>query len=197
MSVIGVVGLGTMGMNLARNLAHHGFAVSVYNRHTERVDAFLAQFGTEGAFQPARSPQELVAQLEPPRVVLMMVTAGPAVDELIEHLAPSLKSGDILIDGGNSYFLDTVRRGQALEARGFRFIGTGVSGGEEGALKGPSIMPGGPREAYDHVAPMLTTISAHVDGEPCCTYIGPGGAGHYVKMVHNGIEYADLSLIHI
>jgi 6-phosphogluconate dehydrogenase len=195
MSVIGVVGLGTMGQNLARNLAHKGFSVSVYNRTTSRVDAFMKQFQGEGAFTPAYSPEELVAQLEPPRVVLMMVTAGAPVDETIEHLAPALKQGDILIDGGNSFFVDTVRRGKALEERGLRFIGTGVSGGEEGALNGPSIMPGGQREAYERVAPMLTKISAHVDGEPCCTYIGPGGAGHYVKMVHNGIEYADIQLI--
>ena len=195
MSVIGVVGLGTMGQNLARNLAHKGFGVSVYNRHTARVDSFMQQFANEGAFTGARSPAELVSQLEPPRVVLMMVTAGPAVDELIDHLAPSLQQGDILIDGGNSYFLDTVRRGQSLESRGLRFIGTGVSGGEEGALNGPSIMPGGQKDAYDRVAPMLEKISAHFEGEPCCTYIGPGGAGHYVKMVHNGIEYADIQLI--
>src|SRR5438067_1771359 len=195
MSVIGVVGLGTMGQNLARNLAHKGFAVSVYNRTTSRVDAFMKQFAGEGAFTAARSPDELVQQLEAPRVALMMVTAGPAVDETIDHLAPSMKPGDILIDGGNSYFLDTVRRGKAMEARGLRFIGTGVSGGEEGALNGPSIMPGGQREAYERVAPMLTKISAQVDGDPCCTYIGPGGAGHYVKMVHNGIEYADIQLI--
>jgi 6-phosphogluconate dehydrogenase len=195
MSLIGVVGLGVMGQNLARNLAHHGFSVSVYNRTTSRVDAFMQQFSGEGDFTAARSPDELVSQLEPPRVVLMMVTAGPAVDEMIEHLAPSLKQGDILIDGGNSYFIDTARRGKALEARGFRFIGTGVSGGEEGALKGPSIMPGGQREAYDRMEPMLTAISAHAGADPCCTYIGPGGAGHYVKMVHNGIEYADIQLI--
>src|SRR3989442_3928761 len=125
----------------------------------------------------------------------MMVKAGPPVDETIDHLAPHLEAGDILIDGGNSYFLHPVRRGKALEARGLRFIGTGVSGGEEGALLGASIMPGGARDAYEQVEPMLTTISAHVDGEPCCTYIGPGGAGHYVKMVHNGIEYADIQLI--
>jgi 6-phosphogluconate dehydrogenase len=195
MSVIGVVGLGTMGMNLARNLGQKGFAVSVYNRTTARVDTFMQQYASEGAFTPARSPEELVAELEPPRALLMMVTAGPAVDELIEHLAPSLKPGDILIDGGNSYFLDTARREQALQKRGLRFIGTGVSGGEEGALHGPSIMPGGPREAYDRVGPMLEKISAHVNGDPCCTYIGPDGAGHYVKMVHNGIEYADIQLI--
>ena len=195
MSAIAVVGLATMGMNLARNLARNGFGVSVYNRTTSRVDDFMKQFGAEGAFTPARSPQELVAQLDRPRRILMMVKAGPPVDETIDHLAPHLEAGDILIDGGNSYFLDTVRRGKALEARGLRFIGTGVSGGEEGALLGPSIMPGGARDAYQQVEPMLTKISAHVDGDPCCTYIGPGGAGHYVKMVHNGIEYADIQLI--
>jgi 6-phosphogluconate dehydrogenase len=195
MSVIAVVGLATMGMNLARNLARNGFGVSVYNRTTSRVDDFMKQYGSEGALTPAHSPEELVRQLDKPRRILMMVKAGPPVDETIDHLAPHLEAGDILIDGGNSYFLDTVRRGKALEARGLRFIGTGVSGGEEGALLGPSIMPGGDRDAYQQVEPMLTKISAHVDGEPCCTYIGPGGAGHYVKMVHNGIEYADIQLI--
>ncbi len=195
MSVIAVVGLATMGMNLARNLARNGFGVSVYNRTTSRVDDFMKQYGTEGDFTAAHSPEELVLQLDKPRRILMMVKAGPPVDETIEHLAPHLDAGDILIDGGNSYFLDTVRRGKALEARGLRFIGTGVSGGEEGALLGPSIMPGGARDAYQQVEPMLTKISAHVDGDPCCTYIGPGGAGHYVKMVHNGIEYADIQLI--
>jgi len=194
-SVIAVVGLATMGMNLARNLARNGFGVSVYNRTTSRVDDFMKQYGTEGAFTGTHSPEELVRQLDKPRRILMMVKAGPPVDETIEHLAPHLDAGDILIDGGNSYFLDTVRRGKALEARGLRFIGTGVSGGEEGALLGPSIMPGGDRDAYQQVEPMLTKISAHVDGDPCCTYIGPGGAGHYVKMVHNGIEYADIQLI--
>jgi len=184
-----------MGMNLARNLARNGFGVSVYNRTTSRVDDFMKQYGTEGAFSAAHSPEELVRQLDKPRRILMMVKAGPPVDETIDHLAPHLEAGDILIDGGNSYFLDTVRRGKALEARGLRFIGTGVSGGEEGALLGPSIMPGGDRDAYQQVEPMLTKISAHVDGDPCCTYIGPGGAGHYVKMVHNGIEYADIQLI--
>ena len=195
MSVIAVVGLATMGMNLARNLARNGFGVSVYNRTTSRVDDFMKHYGAEGAFTPAHTPEELVSQLDKPRRILMMVKAGPPVDETIDHLAPHLDAGDILIDGGNSYFLDSVRRGKALEARGLRFIGTGVSGGEEGALLGPSIMPGGSRDAYQQVEPMLTRISAHVDGEPCCTYIGPGGAGHYVKMVHNGIEYADIQLI--
>jgi len=195
MSVIAVVGLATMGMNLARNLARNGFGVSVYNRTTSRVDDFMKRYGAEGAFTASHTPQDLVAQLDKPRRILMMVKAGPPVDETIDHLAPHLEAGDILIDGGNSYFLDTVRRGKALEARGLRFIGTGVSGGEEGALLGPSIMPGGDRDAYQQVEPMLTMISAHVDGDPCCTYIGPGGAGHYVKMVHNGIEYADIQLI--
>ena len=195
MSVIAVVGLATMGMNLARNLARNGFGVSVYNRTTSRVDDFMKQYGSEGAFKAAHTPQELVAQLDKPRRILMMVKAGTPVDETIDHLAPYLEAGDILIDGGNSYFLDTVRRGKALETRGLRLIGTGVSGGEEGALLGPSIMPGGAQDAYQQVEPMLTKISAHVDGEPCCTYIGPGGAGHYVKMVHNGIEYADIQLI--
>ncbi|TMF87505.1 MAG: NADP-dependent phosphogluconate dehydrogenase, partial [Chloroflexi bacterium] len=152
-----------MGMNLARNLARNGFGVSVYNRTTSRVDDFMKQYGTEGDFTAAHSPEELVLQLDKPRRILMMVKAGPPVDETIEHLAPHLDAGDILIDGGNSYFLDTVRRGKALEARGLRFIGTGVSGGEEGALLGPSIMPGGARDAYQQVEPMLTRISAHVD----------------------------------
>src|ERR1700682_442045 len=184
-----------MGMNLARNLGRNGFGVSVYNRTTSRVDDFMKQFGSESAFTPAHSPEELITQLDKPRRILIMVKAGPPVDETIDHLAPHLEAGDILIDGGNSYFLDTVRRGKALEARGLRFIGTGVSGGEEGALLGPSIMPGGAREAYAQGERMLPRSSPHVDGEPCCTYIGPGGAGHYVKMVHNGIEYADIQLI--
>ena len=195
MSVIAVVGLAVMGQNLARNLARNGFAVSIYNRTTSRVDDFMRQYAAEGPFTAAYTPQELVKQLERPRMVLMMVKAGAPVDETIEHVTPHLEAGDILIDGGNSYFLDTVRRGRELEARGLRFVGMGVSGGEEGALNGPSLMPGGAPEAYQRLEPMLTKISAHVDGEPCCTYIGPGGAGHYVKMVHNGIEYADIQLI--
>src|SRR3982074_273489 len=155
-----------MGMNLARNLARNGFAVSVYNRTTSRVDDFMTQFGTEGAFTPAHTPQELIGQLDKPRRILMMVKAGPPVDETIDHLAPYLEAGALLNDGGNSYFLDTLRRAKVLEAKGLRFIGTGVSGGEEGALLGPSIMPGGARDAYQQVEPMLTTISAHVEGTP-------------------------------
>jgi 6-phosphogluconate dehydrogenase len=184
-----------MGQNLARNLAGKGIAVSVYNRTTARTDAFLSEHAGEGPISGARSVEELVAQIARPRPILMMVKAGEAVDETIEHLLPQLEPGDILIDGGNSHFTDTVRRAAAAEARGLRFLGCGISGGEEGALHGPSIMPGGTPEAYAHVERILTTISAHYDGEPCCTFIGPGGAGHYVKMVHNGIEYADIQLI--
>ncbi|MDQ6885003.1 MAG: NADP-dependent phosphogluconate dehydrogenase [Candidatus Dormibacteraeota bacterium] len=184
-----------MGENLARNLGGKGVAVSVYNRSPARTDAFIAQHGKEGQFEAAHSPEELVKQLSRPRAILMMVKAGKPVDETIGHLAPLLERGDLLIDGGNSYFLDTVRRTQEMEKRGLQFIGTGISGGEEGAFHGPSIMPGGSRAGYQQVESILTRISAHVDGEPCCTYIGPGGAGHYVKMVHNGIEYADIQLI--
>jgi len=195
MSDFAVVGLATMGQNLARNLASKGVAVSVYNRTTARTDEFLKEHGKEGAIQGAHSVKELVGQLSRPRAILIMVKAGKPVDETIGQLAPLLERGDILIDGGNSYFADTVRRNRELEARGLQFLGAGISGGEEGALKGPSIMPGGTPAAYRHVESILTRISAHVDGEPCCTYIGPGGAGHYVKMVHNGIEYADIQLI--
>ena len=195
MSAFAVVGLATMGMNLSRNLARHGYTVSVYNRTTSRTDEFMRQYAKEGDFLAAHVPEDLIAQLERPRAILMLVKAGAAVDETIAQLAPHMEPGDILIDGGNSYFLDTVARGKALEASGLRFVGMGVSGGEEGALNGPSLMPGGPNDAYDHLEPILTSISAHVNGDPCATYIGPGGAGHYVKMVHNGIEYADIQLI--
>ncbi len=194
-SQFGVVGLAVMGQNLARNLAGKGIPVSVYNRTVSRTDAFVSSHGTEGPIQGARSVEEFIAQLARPRAILMMVKAGPPVDETIAHLLPHLEADDILIDGGNSYFIDTVRRGREVEARRIQYVGTGISGGEEGALHGPSIMPGGSREAYRHLEPILTRISAHVDGQPCCTYIGPGGAGHYVKMVHNGIEYADIQLI--
>jgi 6-phosphogluconate dehydrogenase len=184
-----------MGQNLARNLASKGIPVSVFNRTPSRTDQLVAEHGHEGPMQGAHSVAELVAQIERPRPILMMVKAGPPVDEIIGQLAPVMEAGDILIDGGNSHFTDTVRRAREVEARGLLFIGTGISGGEEGALKGPSIMPGGAPDAYHRVEPIFTKISAHVDGEPCCTYIGPGGAGHYVKMVHNGIEYADIQLI--
>jgi len=192
---IGVVGLATMGENLARNLASHGVRVAVYNRTRRRTDDFMAAHSSQGDFRPAASLEELVRILAPPRAILLMVKAGSAVDEAIDSLSSMLRPGDTIIDGGNSLFHDTRRRAAAAEATGLGFIGAGVSGGEEGALLGPSIMPGGNRESYQRVAEMLTAISAKVDGIPCCTYIGPDGAGHFVKMVHNGIEYADIQLI--
>ena len=192
---IGVVGLATMGENLARNLASHGVRVAVYNRTRKRTDDFMAAHSGEGDFRPAGSLEELVRVLQPPRAILLMVKAGAAVDESVDLLSAVLEPGDTIIDGGNSLFHDTRRRAKAAEAAGLGFIGAGVSGGEEGALLGPSIMPGGTRESYQRVAEMLTAISAKVDGVPCCTYIGPDGAGHFVKMVHNGIEYADIQLI--
>jgi 6-phosphogluconate dehydrogenase len=184
-----------MGQNLARNLASHGVRVAVYNRTRQRTDDFMAAHGSEGDFRPAGSLEELARILQPPRAILLMVKAGAAVDEAIDSLIKVLAPGDTIIDGGNSLFLDTRRRAAAVEKAGVGFIGAGVSGGEEGALLGPSIMPGGTRESYQRIAEMLTAISAKVDGVPCCTYIGPDGAGHFVKMVHNGIEYADIQLI--
>ena len=192
---MGVVGLATMGMNLARNLASHGARVAVYNRTRARTDEFMEQFGAEGEFVPAYSFEELARALRPPRAVLVMVKAGAPVDEAIDSLTRVLEKGDTIIDGGNSFFEDTRRRAAAVERLGLGFIGSGVSGGEEGALRGPSLMPGGTRESYARVEEMLTAISAKVEGVPCCTYIGPDGAGHFVKMVHNGIEYADIQLI--
>jgi 6-phosphogluconate dehydrogenase len=191
----GITGLGVMGQNLARNVARHGFSVAVHNRTTERTRQFYEQYGHEGPITPTESLEDLVTAIGRPRPILIMVTAGPAVDAVIAELVPLLDPGDILIDGGNSFFLDTQRRARELEAKSLLFLGTGISGGEEGALHGPSLMPGGSREAYRHVEEIFTTIAAHVDGVPCCTYIGPDGAGHYVKMVHNGIEYADMQLI--
>src|SRR5712671_2677920 len=184
-----------MGENLARNLANHGVRVAVYNRTRRRTDDFMARHSDEGDFRPAASLEELVRFLKPPRAILLMVKAGSAVDEAIDSLTAVLEPGDTIIDGGNSLFHDTRRRAAAAEAAGLGFIGAGVSGGEEGALLGPSIMPGGTRESYQRVAEMLTAIAAKVDGVPCCTYIGPDGAGHFVKMVHNGTEYADIQLI--
>jgi 6-phosphogluconate dehydrogenase len=192
---IGVVGLATMGENLARNLASHGVRVAVYNRTHRRTDDFMAAHGGEGDFRPATTLEELAKILKPPRAILLMVKAGSPVDEAIDSLSKLLGSGDTIIDGGNSLFHDTRRRAAAAEKAGLGFIGAGVSGGEEGALRGPSIMPGGTRESYQRVEEMLIAISAKVDGVPCCTYIGPDGAGHFVKMVHNGIEYADIQLI--
>ena len=194
-STLGVYGLAVMGQNLARNLASKAVPVAVYNRTPARTEEFMAGHGGEGPIVGATDLREFVGALARPRRILLMVKAGPPVDHTIAELVPLLEPGDILIDGGNSYFADTERRTAELEPKRIRLLGTGISGGEEGALHGPSIMPGGPRDAYDEVAPVLNRIAAEVDGQPCCTYIGPGGAGHYVKMVHNGIEYADMQLI--
>jgi 6-phosphogluconate dehydrogenase len=192
---LGVTGLATMGANLARNMARNGFPVAVHNRTEARTRELVGRHGDEGRLVGTFSTEEFVAALARPRRILVMVKAGPAVDAVLEELAGHLDDGDLLIDGGNSWFEDTVRREGDMAARGLRFIGTGVSGGEEGALLGPSIMPGGSPEAYGLVEPILTRIAAQVDGVPCCRLVGPGGAGHYVKMVHNGIEYADMQLI--
>jgi len=191
---IGVIGLAVMGRNLALNIESRGFTVAVYNRTAAKTDALLKEFPGRN-LKGTYSLEEFVASLEVPRKILIMVQAGKGTDDTINQLVPLLDKGDIIIDGGNSYFHDTRRRNKELEAKGIRFIGTGVSGGEEGALKGPSIMPGGQEDAYRLVEPILTAISAKVNGDPCCTYIGPDGAGHYVKMVHNGIEYGDMQLI--
>ena len=192
---LGVVGLAVMGANLARNAARKGFGVALFNRHSERTDALMREHRGEGRFVPTKSLANFVAALAKPRVVLIMVKAGNPVDEAIEELLEHLQPDDIIIDGGNSLFSDTGRRFRRCAERRVRFIGMGVSGGEEGALIGPSMMPGGERAAYERVAPMLTRMAAQVAGRPCCVYIGPEGAGHYVKMVHNGIEYADMQLI--
>ncbi|WP_028610826.1 NADP-dependent phosphogluconate dehydrogenase [Paenibacillus harenae] len=191
---IGVIGLAVMGKNLALNIESRGFTVSVYNRSREKTDDLMQEASGKNLV-PAYSIEEFVQSLETPRKILIMVQAGAGTDATIDSLVPHLSEGDIIIDGGNAYFPDTVRRSKDLEAKGFRFIGTGVSGGEEGALKGPSIMPGGQKSAYELVEPILTAISAKVGDDACCTYIGPDGAGHYVKMVHNGIEYGDMQLI--
>jgi 6-phosphogluconate dehydrogenase len=192
---IGLIGLAVMGENLVLNMESHGFTVAVFNRTTSRVDAFVGGRASGKKIVGTRSPQELVAALETPRKIMIMVKAD-AVDQVIDELVPLLEPGDILIDGGNSHFPDSTRRTQALEAKGLHFIGTGVSGGEEGALKGPSIMPGGDPAAWPHVKPIFQAIAAKVDdGTPCCDWVGPEGAGHFVKMVHNGIEYGDMQLI--
>ncbi|MGG1311356.1 MULTISPECIES: NADP-dependent phosphogluconate dehydrogenase [Cohnella] len=192
---IGVVGMAVMGRNLALNIESRGYTVAVYNRSREKTDDLIATDGKGKNLIPTYSVEEFVNSLEKPRKILIMVQAGSGTDATIESLVPYLDKGDIIIDGGNAYFPDTQRRSKELTEKGFHFIGTGVSGGEEGALKGPAIMPGGPLEAYKLVEPILTGISAKVNGDPCCTYIGPDGAGHYVKMVHNGIEYGDMQLI--
>jgi 6-phosphogluconate dehydrogenase len=192
---IGVTGLGVMGRNLARNFARHGFTTALHNRTTARTDEIVKNFGHEGTFVPAHTAEDFVDSLERPRRIVVMVNAGPATDAVIDEFAPLLEPGDMLIDGGNAHFKDTRRREASLKANKVHFVGMGVSGGEEGALNGPSIMPGGSDQSYKDLGPMLETIAAHVDGTPCCTHVGPDGAGHFVKMVHNGIEYADMQLI--
>lgn len=191
---IGVIGLAVMGKNLAFNIAEHGYTVSVYNRSSEKTKELLNESvfsNLIGTF----SLEEFVQSLETPRRIILMIKAGKPIDDTIGQLLPYLSKGDILIDGGNSFYQDTIRRNIELKAMGFHFIGTGISGGEEGARKGPAIMPGGDLEAYKLIEPILNDISAKVNGEPCCTYIGENGSGHFVKMVHNGIEYADMELI--
>ena len=193
---IGLIGLAVMGENLVLNMANHGFTVAVYNRTTSKVDAFLDGRAKGKSILGTHSVEELLAKLKSPRRIMLMVQAGAAVDKVIDELAPHLDAGDIIIDGGNSNFNDTVRRTRDLTDKGLLFIGTGVSGGEEGALKGPSIMPGGNPQAWPHVKEIFQSIAAKVeDGSPCCDWIGADGAGHYVKMIHNGIEYGDMQMI--
>jgi 6-phosphogluconate dehydrogenase len=192
----GLTGLATMGANLARNVAHHDIPVAVHNRTDSRMQQFMEEHGSEGPLAGYEGTEEWVASLARPRVLMSMVQAGPATDAVIDEIVPHLDAGDVLIDGGNANFRDTQRRQKSVAEHGVHFFGVGVSGGEEGALNGPSIMPGGDHEAYDEsVRTILETIAARVDDTPCCTYVGPDGAGHYVKMVHNGIEYADMQLI--
>src|SRR6266487_3031012 len=192
---IGLIGLAVMGENLALNMESKGFSVAVFNRTTEVTEKFASGRGKGKNIQPTHTMEEFVGALKRPRKAQIMVKAGAPVDAVIGQLAPLLEKGDVIIDGGNSLFTDTQRRGRELESTGIHFVGMGVSGGEEGALKGPSLMPGGPRESWEIIAPIFRKIAAQVDGEPCCRYMGPDGAGHYVKMVHNGIEYGDIQLI--
>ncbi|MFD7790540.1 NADP-dependent phosphogluconate dehydrogenase [Streptomyces sp. NPDC059759] len=193
---IGVTGLAVMGRNLARNFARNGYTVAVHNRTAAKTNALVEEFGDEGTFVPAETAKEFVEALERPRRLVIMVKAGDPTDAVIQEFAPLLEPGDMIIDGGNAHFADTRRREHALREQGIHFVGTGVSGGEEGALHGPSIMPGGSTESYASLGPMLEKISAKAeDGSPCVTHLGPDGVGHFVKMVHNGIEYADMQLI--
>src|SRR5438309_4194597 len=192
---IGLIGLAVMGENLVLNMESKGFSVAVFNRTAEVTDKFAAGRAKGKNIQPTRSMEKFVGALKKPRKAQIMVKAGAPVDAVIGQLAPLFDKGDVIIDGGNSLFTDTQRRCKELEGNGIHFVGMGVSGGEEGALKGPSLMPGGPRESWEIIAPIYRKIAAQVDGEPCCRYMGPDGAGHYVKMVHNGIEYGDIQLI--
>ncbi|MFD3806598.1 NADP-dependent phosphogluconate dehydrogenase [Streptomyces sp. NPDC058611] len=193
---IGVTGLAVMGSNLARNFARNGFTVAVHNRTTAKTTALVEEFGHEGSFVAATSAKEFVDALERPRRLVIMVKAGEPTDAVIREFAPLLEEGDVVIDGGNAHFEDTRRREKELREQGIHFVGVGISGGEEGALLGPSIMPGGSKESYESLGPLLEKIAAKAaDGTPCTSHIGPDGAGHFVKMVHNGIEYADMQLI--
>lgn len=192
---IGLIGLAVMGQNLVMNMNDHGFSVAVYNRTTRKVDDFMAGAAKDSRVIGCHSLEQLITSLKSPRKVMLMVKAGKVVDQFIEKIVPLLDQGDIIIDGGNSLFTDTVRRSRALAQQGILFIGTGVSGGEEGARHGPSIMPGGNPDAWPHVKPIFQAIAAQVDGDACCQWVGEEGSGHYVKMVHNGIEYGDMQLI--
>jgi 6-phosphogluconate dehydrogenase len=192
---IGLIGLAVMGENLVLNMESKGFTVAVFNRTWEVTEKFAGGKAKGKNIQPAQTMEEFVGALKRPRKAMIMVKAGAPVDAVIGQLTPLLEKGDVIIDGGNSLFTDTQRRCKDLEGRGIHFVGCGVSGGEEGALKGPSLMPGGPRDSWEIIAPIFRKIAAQVDGEPCCRYMGPDGAGHYVKMVHNGIEYGDMQLI--
>ncbi len=191
---VGMIGLAVMGSNLARNIESRGFPVAVYNRSTEVTDEFMKSFG-KGQFVASKTLEEFVQSMQSPRQIFIMVKAGAPVDKVIDGLIPLLEKGDIIVDGGNSYFRDTVAREKRCQDAGMNFLGLGVSGGEEGALKGPSLMPGGPRDAWKIMAPLLEKIAAQVDGHACTSYVGPDGSGHFVKMVHNGIEYGDMQLI--
>jgi len=192
---IGLIGLAVMGQNLALNINDHGYSLTVYNRSYQKTEAFISGVANGTSINGASSLEELVSSLSSPRRIILMIKAGKPVDQIIKDLLPLLEQGDIIIDGGNSHYLDTTRRTSKLAEKGIGFLGTGISGGEEGARNGPSIMPGGNLQSWPHVKEIFQSISAHVDGEPCCQWIGEGGAGHYVKMVHNGIEYGDMQLI--
>jgi 6-phosphogluconate dehydrogenase len=194
-ATIGLTGLATMGRNLARNIARNGHTIAVHNRTTARTTALVDEFGDEGDFVPCESLADLVAAVERPRAIVVMVKAGEPTDAVVDALVPLLDEGDIVVDAGNAHYRDTLRRQEALEEHGLHFVGMGVSGGEEGALNGPSIMVGGSDHAYERLQPVVESIAAVVDGTPCCAHIGSDGAGHFVKMVHNGIEYADMQLI--